>query len=178
VPPSEVQLIVCDVDGVLTDGVIALDERGEERKRFSVLDGMGITLLRRAGVEVAFLSGRASPVVDARARGLGVHLCWSGVEKKRAHLEAILARSGRKGSEIEDRKISLRETCFIGDDVNDLGCLGIVGFPVAVANARPEVRAVAEYTTTAPGGRGAVREIAELILKARGVWDSLLETYR
>ena len=175
---SRVRLVVSDVDGVLTDGVIGINDRGEEFKNFSVVDGLGVRLLQKAGIEVAFLSGRASPIVEHRARGLGVRHSWSGVETKRTWLEEVLSRSGTPQSEFPEAKILLAETCYVGDDLIDLGCLEAVGFSVAVANARPEVRQVADYVTTARGGEGAFREVADLILRARGIWNSTLETYR
>jgi len=166
-PPDSVQFVVCDVDGTLTDGTIQVDTRGEETKSFSVVDGLGIALLLRAGIDVAFLSARPSAVVERRARELGVERCWTGVAQKRPHLERVL----------EERAIDARNVCYVGDDLNDIACLRFVGFPVAVADARPEVRACAEYTTTARGGHGAVRELAELVLNARGLWKELLETF-
>lgn len=164
---SSVQLVVCDVDGTLTDGVIGLDERGEEFKHFSVVDGLGIALLIEAGIDVAFLSARKSGAVRHRAEGLGVSLCWDGVREKRPHLETVL----------EKRGIDAKNVCFVGDDLNDLPCLRLVGFPVAVANARPEVKEHSVYVTEASGGHGAVREVAELVLEARGLWKPLLEKY-
>ena len=161
------QLVVCDVDGTLTDGVISVDERGGELKRFSVVDGLGITLLIEAGVDVAFLSARRSSVVRHRADELGVRLCWDGIREKRPHLEAVL----------EERGLAPSDVCFVGDDLNDIPCLRLVGFPVAVANARPQVKEHAAYVTEASGGHGAVREVAELVLEARGLWKSLLEKY-
>ena len=166
-PLRAVKLVVCDVDGTLTDGVIGMNVHGEEFKNFSVLDGMGINWLLRAGIGVAFLSARKSAIVEKRAAELGVENCWSGVSEKLSHLEAFLEKNG----------LDWKEVCFVGDDLNDLPCLSRAGFGVAVANARPELRERARYTTEARGGNGAVREVAELILKAQDHWKSVLERY-
>ena len=138
---DNVHFVVCDVDGTLTDGVIGINDRGEEFKNFSVVDGMGIRLLMDAGIEVALLSARRCPAVDHRARGLGIRLCQTGISSKKEHLEDLI-----RG-------------------------------PVAVANAHAEVRKRAEYVTSADGGQGAVREVAELVLEARGFLKSVLEKF-
>ena len=164
---DNVHFVVCDVDGTLTDGVIGINDRGEEFKNFSVVDGMGIRLLMDAGIEVALLSARRCPAVDHRARGLGIRLCQTGISRKKEHLEDLI-----RGQELEPDQV-----CYIGDDVNDLPCFGVVGFPVAVANAHAEVRKRAEYVTSADGGQGAVREVAELVLEARGFLKSVLEKF-
>ncbi|HLU48530.1 MAG TPA: HAD hydrolase family protein, partial [Planctomycetota bacterium] len=145
-----------------------LTESGEEIKRFSIQDGFGVELLRSVGIEVAFLSGRASRIVEHRARGLGITLHFHGIREKRPQLEAIL----------RERSIEPIDVCYIGDDFLDMSCLRHVGFPVAVANAREEVKREARYVTRASGGDGAFREVAELILQARGQWEALVETYR
>ena len=164
---ENVHLVVCDVDGTLTDGVIGINDRGEEYKNFSVVDGMGIRLLMDAGIEVALLSARSCPAVDHRARGLGIRLCLTGVSRKKQHLEDLI-----RGQGLEPEQV-----CYIGDDVNDLPCLRMAGFPVAVANAHAEVRKQATYVTSAVGGQGAVREVAELVLEARGLLKSALEKF-
>jgi 3-deoxy-D-manno-octulosonate 8-phosphate phosphatase (KDO 8-P phosphatase) len=167
-PPHEVKLVISDVDGVLTDGTIGLNERGEECKTFSVRDGMGVTLLKLSGIEVGFLSSRQSSVVRHRAEGLGVSIHFSGVEAKLPQLEAILRSTG----------IPAGEMCYLGDDLVDIPCLRLAGFPVAVADAHPEVKRYAEYITRLRGGQGAFREVAELILRARAAWRPLLEKFR
>ena len=166
-PAANVQFVVCDVDGSLTDGVFGINDRGEDFKNFSVADGMGLRLLMDAGVEVAFLSGRKCPAVDHRARGLGIRLCQTGISRKKEHLEDLVKGQG----------LELSQVCYIGDDVNDLSCLRIAGFPVAVANAHAEVKKLAEYVTSAPGGSGAVREVAEMVLEAKGLLGSVLEKF-
>ncbi len=166
-PPQAVKLVVCDVDGVLTDGLVGLDSDGKETKRFCVVDGTGIAYLQRCGIEVGLLSGRRSEVVSRRARELGISIALDGVLEKREALENILRRTARTPEEL----------CFVGDDLIDIPCLRMSGFPVAVANAHPEVVKVAEYVTRARGGDGAVREVAEMILKAQGHWEDILRRY-
>jgi YrbI family 3-deoxy-D-manno-octulosonate 8-phosphate phosphatase len=167
-PARGVKVVVCDVDGVLTDGSIALDAGGGEAKSFSVIDGFIIHHLKRAGIQVGMLSGRKSAVVARRAEDLGLSFYRDGViDKKPALLEA--ARSAG---------CSPAELCYIGDDLIDIPCLMMCGFPVAVADARPEVKSVAAYITRALGGQGAVRETAEVILKAQNRWEEILERYR
>ncbi len=166
-PAESVKIVVCDVDGVLTDGRVGIDSGGREFKMFSVIDGTGIKFLQRAGIEVGFLSGRRSEAVAHRARELGVSIVRSGVGEKRPALEEILRHAGRLPAEL----------CFMGDDLIDLPCLRLAGFPVAVANCHPEVEKAAEYVTKARGGEGAVREVAEAILKAQGRWEEILGGY-
>ena len=141
---AAITTLVCDVDGTLTDGVIGINDRGEEFKNFSVVDGMGIRLLMDAGIEVALLSARRSPAVDHRARGLGIRLCQTGISRKKEHLEDLI-----RGQELEPDQV-----CYIGDDVNDLPCLGVVGFPVAVVSrhkgARPTEHQGTHATSSPP----------------------------
>jgi len=174
-PPERVKLVITDVDGVLTDGTIGLDARGAEVKFFSIQDGLGIRLLQLGGIEVAFLSSRPSDVVRARAEELGVKARFSDIRAKRSALESLLDEV-RAAS--PDEPLEADDVCYIGDDIVDIPCLRRVGFPVAVANARPEVQEAAEYVTRAEGGRGAFREVADLVLRARGRWDSVLEAFR
>ncbi len=166
-PPEAVKLVICDVDGVLTDGLVGLDVYGRETKRFCVVDGTGIAYLQRCGIEVGLLSGRKSDVVGHRATELGISIALDGVIEKKEALEKILRRTARSPAEL----------CYVGDDLIDIPCLRLAGFPVAVANAHPEVVKVAEYVTRARGGEGAVREVAEMILKAQGHWQGILGGY-
>jgi 3-deoxy-D-manno-octulosonate 8-phosphate phosphatase (KDO 8-P phosphatase) len=167
-PAEAVKLVICDVDGVLTDGRVLIDSLGHESKQFSVIDGTGIVYLQRSGLEVGFLSGRVSDAVTHRARELGVAIALNGVTDKRPALESILTQTGRRPSEL----------CYVGDDLIDIPCLRLAGYPVAVANSHPEVKKVAEYVTAARGGEGAVREIAEVILKAQDRWETIMGRYR
>lgn len=164
---GNVRLVVCDVDGVLTEGNVSLDARGDESKSFSVTDGIGIRLLVSQGIQVGFLSGRKSAAAARRAGELGVNFCRDGVGDKRQELAGILDSLGVRPGEM----------CYIGDDLIDLSCLLLSGFPVAVANAHPEVKRCAAYITRSVGGRGAVREVAEVILRAQNQWCTVLQRY-
>jgi len=174
--PAEVarriRLVVFDVDGVMTDGGIYLGatERGEtvEMKRFEIQDGLGVLMLRNAGVRVAIVTGRTSEAVRIRAEELQVDdLHQDRTADKLTALTAILRRQG----------IGWEETAFLGDDLPDLVVLRRVGLPAVVGNATPEARACALWAGTRHGGRGAVREFAEALLKARGQWADAVEAY-
>lgn len=156
--PSEVSLVVLDVDGVLTDGRLWYGPDGETHKAFDVRDGHGIKMLIAAGVGVAVISGRRSAAVTARMRELGVSDVAQGVSDKARALAELLKRNA-----IEAKRVA----CLV-DDTPDLGLMQAVGFPAAVADAHPEVLAVASHVTTAPGGRGAVREFCDFLLASRG----------
>jgi 3-deoxy-D-manno-octulosonate 8-phosphate phosphatase (KDO 8-P phosphatase) len=159
--PISARLLVLDVDGVLTDGSISVSAAGDELKTFHVRDGSAIVAWHSFGGTVAIISGRSCAAVDHRASELGIRFVRQGVGEKRGALEAIAAQARTEFADI----------CAIGDDWADLPILTAVGFPVAVADACPEVRAAAKYVTMAPGGRGAVREVVELILRSQGRWD-------
>lgn len=166
-----VRLIGLDVDGVLTDnGVFIGPVAGErvELKRFDIQDGLGLILLKTAGLPVVWLSGRSSEATTLRAAELRVEevLQVPGPRKVAAFAE-VLARRG----------IDWAEAAFVGDDLADLPVLRKVGLPIAVANAVPEVKAVAAHVTRASGGHGAVREVIEAILRARGDWNDILNRY-
>jgi 3-deoxy-D-manno-octulosonate 8-phosphate phosphatase (KDO 8-P phosphatase) len=162
---SKIRLLLLDVDGVLTDGRIIYNDRGEETKVFHVRDGLGIRLLIQAGIEVGIVTGRSSRALFHRCRNLGITRVHDGVKDKVAALESILADAGlEKG-----------KTAFVADDLPDLGIMGRVGLAAAVADAAPIVRDRADWVTEAPGGGGAVREVAEAILNAQGLWEQILE---
>lgn len=150
-----IKLIILDVDGVLTDGRIIYDSQGNEYKIFNVQDGYGIELLKKKGIVVAFVSGRSSTVVEKRAHDLGVEDVYQGVNDKNKVLRELLIKY----------KLDSKEVCAVGDDILDVSLMKKVGLPVAVNNARPEVKKIAKYVTDARGGEGAVREVAEMILK-------------
>jgi 3-deoxy-D-manno-octulosonate 8-phosphate phosphatase (KDO 8-P phosphatase) len=164
---ARVKLLVLDVDGVLTDGRIIMDHEGREIKAFDVRDGHGIKLLREAGIEVAVLTGRSSPVVQHRADDLGIPWVQQGVSDKIAAYEEIAQKTG----------ISDGETCFIGDDLVDIPLLKRVGVPIVVADGAHEAKEYALYVTQSPGGRGAVREVSDLLLQTQGKWDAILRRY-
>jgi 3-deoxy-D-manno-octulosonate 8-phosphate phosphatase (KDO 8-P phosphatase) len=165
------RLVGFDVDGVLTDGGVYLGRVGDhavELKRFDIQDGMAVKLLRAARLTVVVVSGRVSEATTLRAREIEVdEVVQDDAAAKLPAFEAILARRG----------IGFDECAFAGDDLADLPLLTRVAFPIAVANAVAEVKAAARHITSAPGGRGAAREIAETILKARGDWDGLVRQY-
>jgi 3-deoxy-D-manno-octulosonate 8-phosphate phosphatase (KDO 8-P phosphatase) len=168
---GRVRLVGLDVDGVLTDNGILVgrvDGRPVELKRFDIQDGIAHVLMRAAGIPVVWVSGRFSEATAVRARELSVDevLQVGGPEKLDAFGD-LLARRG----------IRWDEAAFVGDDLADLQVLRRVGLPIAVANAVSEVKALAAYVTRAPGGHGAVREVVEALLKARGLWEGLLERY-
>ncbi|MGL6097636.1 MAG: KdsC family phosphatase [Fimbriiglobus sp.] len=165
---ARVELLLLDVDGVLTDGSVVYTDDGRELKRFHVRDGTGLKLWRAAGMRVAVVSGRASVAVDRRAAELGAAPVLQGRDDKAAALAEVLAATG----------LTADRVCAVGDDLIDLPVLGAVGVAVAVADACPEVRAVADYVTITPGGRGAVREVVELLLKSQGRWDALVGRFR
>lgn len=166
-----VELILMDVDGVLTNGQIVLmpDGRGgiQEVKMFDVQDGVGITFAHRAGLRTGFVTGRTSESVAARARELGVEILEQGTWNKLETYEKI-----RNATELQDQQIA-----FLGDDFQDLPVLRRVGFAVAVANAQPGVKEICHLVTQQEGGRGAVREALDFLLRAQGKWDQVIARY-
>jgi YrbI family 3-deoxy-D-manno-octulosonate 8-phosphate phosphatase len=165
---ATVRLLVLDVDGVLTDGSLPFSGEGQPTKTFNVRDGLGIKLLLQAGLQVALLSGRASAAVETRAAELGIPHVLLGVKDKVAALGDLLAQLG-----LEEGQVAC-----MGDDLPDLEVLRRVGYPMAPADAVAEVKAVARLVTRAPGGRGAVREAAEYLLRAQGRWGTVLTHLR
>ena len=165
---SEIKAIVLDIDGVLTDGHIGYGGGSpREIKFFDVRDGQGIRLAMRAGLLVGVLSGRKSQANRTRAKELGLSFLYEGCLDKLSGWEQLLQEQGLKPS----------ECMYIGDDVVDMPPMRRAGFPVAVADASPELDTVAKYRTHHSGGRGAVREAIEILLKGQGKWDSVLEKY-
>src|SRR5512135_857677 len=163
-----IELLLVDVDGVLTDGVIALDDHGVETKHFHVRDGSAFTLWREAGKRAAILSGRWAPLVNRRAAELGIAQVIQGAAQKGEPFRALIA----------ELDLDARQVCYMGDDLADLTVLGAVGLAACPADAAPEVCQAAHLVTVAPGGRGAVREVVETILKCQGTWDALVARYQ
>jgi 3-deoxy-D-manno-octulosonate 8-phosphate phosphatase (KDO 8-P phosphatase) len=162
---GRVQLVIFDVDGVLTDGSLLYGPQGEALKRFHVRDGHGIVLARLTGLGVAILSARRSAAVAFRAEELGLLAVEQGCKDKGAGLEALLARLGVRA-----------EACaYMGDDLNDLAPLARVGLPACPADAAPEVQERSRFISSRPGGQGAARELLELVLQATGRWGQALE---
>jgi len=156
-----IKLIILDVDGVLTDGSLILGDSGEEFKVFSVRDGLGIALAISAGITVAFLSGRYSQTVASRAKDLRVEEVYQGVSNKLAVYESLL-----KKYSLQDK-----EVCYVGDDLSDIPPLKRAGLSYVVADAVEEARRAAKRVTNNPGGRGAIREVIDSILKSSGAWN-------
>jgi len=157
---AKIEILILDVDGVLTDGRIVLTGRGEETKSFYTRDGHGLKLLIQAGVDVVLISGRNSKAVDFRAKDLGIAEVYQGVKDKDTLCAQIL----------EKKKVTKEKVCCIGDDLPDLPLFRHAGISVAVADAAPELQVAATVVTQKGGGLGAVREICELILKAKKQW--------
>lgn len=164
---TTIQLLLLDVDGVMTDGGIIYDGNGLETKVFNVKDGHGIKMLQRAGIEVGIITGRSSAVVDIRARELGIELVYQGALRKLASYEDIKLKTGFGDSQI----------AYMGDDVIDVPVMRRVGFAAAPQDALAEAKRAAHYIASCNGGRGAVREVCDLILKGRGAWDDVTARY-
>jgi 3-deoxy-D-manno-octulosonate 8-phosphate phosphatase (KDO 8-P phosphatase) len=165
---ERIELILSDIDGVMTDGSVVFDNQGIETKQFHIRDGFGIKLWRRAGYRFGVITGRSSHIVRMRAAELGIEIVRQGVEDKLAVVEQIVAELG----------LQPQQVCYVGDDLPDLPVMGYVGFGVAVADGSEDLRRAVHHVTAAPGGRGALRETIELILKAQGRWDDLIQKYR
>ncbi len=164
---ADIRLLLLDVDGVMTDGGIIYDVNGVETKVFNVKDGHGIKMLQRYGIEVGIITGRTSPVVDFRAKELGIELLYQGALKKLDSYLDVKQKTGLIDSQI----------AYMGDDVIDVPVMQRVIFSAAPADALVEVRNIANYVTCLAGGRGAVREVCDLILKGRGLWDDVATRY-
>ena len=164
---ADIQLLVLDVDGVLTDRTLIINGDGSESKSFNALDGHGIRLWRRAGLKVAFLSGRLSEPTERRAKQLEVDYCLQDCHNKLDTLKKLLAESGFPAEQV----------AYVGDDLPDLPPIRYVGFGATVADAVDEVKQYADFITTCQGGRGAVREVIEYILKNTGRWQELMKRY-
>ena len=164
---AKIELLLLDVDGVLTDGSIVYTDEGAELKRFHVRDGSGLKLWHNLGKRSAIVSGRRSKAVERRAAELGIAPVLQGRDDKVSALDAVLAATGLQSEQV----------CAIGDDLPDVPVARRVGLAAAVADACPELRAAAHYVTTVPGGRGAVRDLVEWLLKLRGEWDTVVGRY-
>lgn len=167
IPTPNTQLLVLDVDGVLTDGGLYVDDHGHPSKKFNVKDGLGIKLAQRFGIQVAILTGKTSKVVQHRADELGIEHVIQGSKDKGADIEALCNQTG----------IPIRFTAMVGDDLPDLPAFAVVGYKIAVGDAVEETKAAADFITTKPGGHGAVREAIEHLLKAQGKWDAAVQVF-
>jgi 3-deoxy-D-manno-octulosonate 8-phosphate phosphatase (KDO 8-P phosphatase) len=162
---SQIQMIVFDVDGVFTDGRIWLDHQGEEIKVFHVHDGHGIKMAIHYGVKVAVLSARKSDAVTIRMRALGIKDILQGHIDKRSAFKELIA----------DKNIDPAKVAYVGDDIVDLQVMTMVGLPIAVANAQAVVKNHVKHVTSCSGGQGAVREVCDLVLDAKGLLDEAIE---
>jgi 3-deoxy-D-manno-octulosonate 8-phosphate phosphatase (KDO 8-P phosphatase) len=162
-----IKLLLLDVDGVLTDGGIVMDGRGEEIKRFHVRDGHGIRLLLRAGIQVGLITGRSSKAVTTRARDLGIRIVFQKAHDKLKTYEIIKRKTGLKDVEI----------AYAGDDLVDLPVLKSAGLAITVSDCWEGIQDLVDFVTRNSGGNGAVREIAEILLRAQGKWDKIMKTY-
>lgn len=162
---KQIRMVLLDADGVLTAGEIIYGDSGEQFKIFNAKDGVGIRMLKAAGIQVGIVTGRSGEALRHRCTNLGIDLIFDGIRNKVQSLDEALARTG----------ISAAATAFVGDDLPDLAIMKKVGLAVAVADAHETVRDVAHLITRANGGRGAVREVCDAILKAQGRWDELVQ---
>jgi 3-deoxy-D-manno-octulosonate 8-phosphate phosphatase (KDO 8-P phosphatase) len=160
---KHIQLLLLDADGVLTDGSISYNDDGSETKIFSARDGFGLKLVIQAGITVAIVTGRSSKALHHRCDNLGIHYLFDGLADKAMMLEKIAAQTG----------IGLDHAAFVGDDLPDLPIMKRTGLSIAVADAHEIVRKKADWTTQAPGGHGAVREVCEALLTAKGLWEEI-----
>ncbi len=162
-----IKLLLLDVDGVMTDGRIIYTSDGSETKAFDVKDGHGLKLLQRAGVKVGIITGRQSDIVLRRAKELGIELVYQNAKNKLVPFQDILKRE----------KLTPEQVAYVGDDVVDLPILSRVGFAATVADAVDDIKPYVHYVTVREGGRGAVREICDLLLKEAGLWDDVTGRY-
>ena len=164
---QSIELLLTDVDGVLTDGGVILNNEGVESKQFHIRDGLGFRLWRQAGFKCGLITGRNSQVVRLRAQELSMDIVRQGILDKATVAEEVLKEHGLKPEQL----------AYVGDDLIDLGLIRLAGLGIAVADAAEEVKAAADYVTKAPGGKGAIREVIEMILKAKKVWNDIIQTF-
>jgi len=164
---EDIKLLILDVDGVLTDGTISVSSDGSEAKRFCVRDWTGIKYLQRVGIQVALVSGNRSDAVTQRAEYIGIAEVHQGAKDKLPVVRDIMRRLG----------VEPREVAYMGDDLTDIPAAGEVGFSTATADAHEELKVRSDHVTQTAGGAGAVRELAEMILKARGKWATIMKRY-
>ena len=164
---KHIKLVIFDVDGVMTDGSLFFGDEGEEYKAFNSLDGHGLRMLQECGVKVAIITGRQSNVVKHRMHDLGVSLIYQGYRDKIPAFEALL----------KEVALNKNQITYVGDDVVDLPIMSQLDFTIAVQNAHPFVKQHSHWITNRSGGRGAVRDVCEFILEAKGLLDDKLRSY-
>lgn len=164
---ANISLLLLDVDGVLTDGSIIYSDSGEQIKQFNSKDGLGLRLLMDSGIAVGIVTGRKSKALEHRCKNLGVTLLFDGIKDKSTALDHIILQTG----------VAAEKIAFVGDDLIDLPVMKRVGVSFCVSDACDDVKAHSDIITTQRGGKGAVREICENILKSKGLWDAILDKY-
>jgi len=164
---KKIKLLLLDVDGVLTDGRIIYDSGGRDMKFFDVHDGLGVYVLGKCGIKTILITAKGSRAIKPRARDMRVEEVFENISPKTSVLDRILKKY----------KVDISELCFVGDDLVDLCLMKRVGFAIAVSNAPTEIKRVANYVTFKEGGRGAVREVAEFILKSQDKWQEVVKLY-
>lgn len=164
---EKVKMIIFDVDGTLTDGMIIIDNKGTETKNFNVKDGFAMQKARQLGIKTGIITGRKSEVVEHRMRDLGVDELHQGVKDKKEKLKEIMLKYGYETENI----------AYMGDDINDLGIMQMSGFTGAPFDAICEVKAIADFISNNDGGRGAAREFIEYILKIKSLWSNVIDEY-
>ena len=164
---SNIRMLVLDVDGVLTDGGLYYDLQNQVIKRFDVQDGLGIKIAMKAGIGIAVITGLVSAAVEKRVTDLGIEDYYAGFKDKRASLNEIR----------EKHNLAWEQIAYLGDDWVDISVMAMVGLPLAVANAQPEVKHIARYVTGAAGGQGAVREVIRHLLMAQGKYEAILAAW-
>jgi 3-deoxy-D-manno-octulosonate 8-phosphate phosphatase (KDO 8-P phosphatase) len=164
---AAIELLLTDVDGVLTDGGVIIDNQGVESKCFNIRDGLGVRLWQNSGGLAGIVTGRSSQIVKLRAAELDMEIVRQGVKEKLPVVEEILA----------SLKLRPEQLAYIGDDLPDVPAIRYAGLGIAVADAPEEVRGAADYVTSVPGGGGAVREVVELLLKNTGKWETVIEKF-
>lgn len=164
---SRIKLVIFDVDGVLTDGSLFLSDDGQEYKAFNSKDGFGMRLLQDSGIDIGIITGRESTLVRLRMEELGITQIMQGRREKGPALDEMMEKNG----------LTLDEIAYVGDDVVDLPIMSRVGLSIAVQDARPVVKKHAHWITESVGGRGAGRDVCELILEAHGKWDDIIKRY-
>ncbi len=164
---KKITMLICDVDGVMTDGSLFFGDDGQEYKFFNSLDGHGMKMLQQSGVKIAVITGRTSDVVRHRMKNLSISIIYQGQSDKRLALNDLL----------QEQQISCEQIAYMGDDIVDLPVMNRIGLSVAVANAHELVKERAHMVTTASGGHGAVREFCEFLMKAQGTYDSIVAQY-
>lgn len=165
---ARVKLLILDVDGVMTDGRILMDDRGQEIKCFHVRDGLGLKLLMEAGIEVAMVSSRYAKAVELRAKDLGIQDVFQGVQDKEATCLELMRK----------KNLDKMEICSMGDDLQDIPMFRLAGVSVAVADAPSEVKGAASFVTEQEGGKGAVREVCEWLLKTQKKWPDVTDPFQ